>query len=1638
MKEVIVGSKGMVKDLEITSPEQYTHALNVLMESFDGNSFTPSNDYANIFGASFLEGENILHKRFIPELDKIILFTTKNRILELSGDFNDFDYNRFNSEEGSEPLPLPTASSLSIKVLAESECFNWKIINKVISEYKITDSTLNIYFVDGDNEDRYIYFNMDGSVEDSFKQIISTSPLVYSNKIDCNSLKWYPNISYPEIKTEDVEGGQLKAGVYQFSVAWSTSKGIPLTDYKATSNPFHLFTKPLTDVTDYDTGKAIVITLNNLNETGRYRFINIGVTKTINGVTSSEMIATLPVNSEIKYTYTGNKQGTPLEELTMFQLYTFYRSSKGITKANNRIFKYGLKEFPKYNLQPLMSKLVTKWVTIAATEGDYRKPEFAQNYKSVIRDEVYPYGIEFILKNGEVTPVFALIGRDKNDEDKELIAEDNKDNFTTEDICKEVELKERWEVYNTAKVTKTNTEVVDPCKYQEYQEGEFAYWESTDKYPDDKNVWGELANTPIRHFKFPDCLVSPIHNGTSITKIQYDTKNTIYPIGIKVEGVAEMLQEAVNTKLITQEQKDNISGYRIVRGNRFNNKSVIAKGILNTVWNYIENSKVVFYPNYGFNDLRVDPFLSSQDLKIASTNIGERKNTSAEYLPANKYTFNSPDTSFTQPTIGTILKVENEIFGESKGFFNQSEGHGEYVILSQRHYNFAIIIAYLMTCRLELSKSSPATQGQSIGSGIGAVAGGVIGAFAGGVGAPLGAALGSALGGIIGKLVGGNTADDDYNAVYRLSMWISQTDRILELLQNTIPMQNYHWQYQAVGKYRNTEKVENNGFKQRRIKYSDYLNPTRQIVSENLRFNNYLRESSVYLDLEEDIARPKNIDNSKHDGCEDENVEVTTSTSNFYTAIKREISNQYGNIFSIDWLPTSNKMFSVGETAQVFGGDTFIGGFAYKKNHNFFTQTAYRLPDNTDTYYEDYPNMGYPLYFFNTKYTELSAPDNVDLKFLNSIENSWPLVEALNNIDSPQAVTRPKEWATRGVQDAIGSLFQRSVMNPYTLIRPGRYTINCEEDSFVNYLRDDNNLIELPSSAGWLKDLVPFSETGVSKYVYNMRFDFSGVKGRIYTYNYAIPYFICESDVNLDLRHATNPEEGEFYPHVLDIRRWLQPEGDYQPNRLDNTYNYNRTYSKQNSEGVRLQNDINFFKNKDKISHENRVIYSQSGAEVENVDFRDNYLYFKPLDSFDFTFENGKLTSVDGIEGEQVLVRFENNMRIFNAFDTLRSDNTSIIIGNGSLFGSRPQEFSKTDLGYLGSQHTDLLATPFGHIFVDAKRGNVFNLKSGGKSVDELTKNGMRNWFFENLPFNIRKYFDVDIDNTFNDVGITMCYDNRFKRILITKLDYIPKVKGIVYKDNVFSYNGTPIKLTDGSYFCNASWTVSYSFYTESWTSFHSFLPHYYIEGVETFFTGLNGNGRGLSSIWTHNKTNKLFQTYYGILRPFEIETTSKYSFTPNILTDVAFKLDVIRYHNDKDYSYVDDVAFNKAIIYNDKQNSGLLQLDIVDKEDLFKRRQYPIKEYNQTKITLQKNETEFNFNEFADIAEDNNLPRFINACNNVDKSLNLKAINYQSFKVDNNYIRGDRNNIKLINDKHSYYKFIFKGIINNNTPSVR
>src|SRR5699024_2227640 len=108
---------------------------------------------------------------------------------------------------------------------------------------------------------------------------------------------------------------------------------------------------------------------------------------------------------------------------------------------------------------------------------------------------------------------------------------------------------------------------------------------------------------------------------------------------------------------------------------------------------------------------------------------------------------------------------------------------------------------------------------------------------------------------------------------------------------------------------------------------------------------------------------------------------------------------------------------------------------------------------------------------------------------------------------------------------------------------------------------------------------------------------------------------------------------------------WLQEKNT--PIVADNSYFYNKTYSKQNKESYfhHLPED---YDPDEPNTYLNRAVYSDKQASEVNYKIN-KWLLYRPLSFYDFPQTNGGLVSLDRIKDGAIMARFENKSEIYNA-----------------------------------------------------------------------------------------------------------------------------------------------------------------------------------------------------------------------------------------------------------------------------------------------------------------------------------------------------------------------------------------------------
>lgn len=873
---------------------------------------------------------------------------------------------------------------------------------------------------------------------------------------------------------------------------------------------------------------------------------------------------------------------------------------------------------------------------------------------------------------------------------------------------------------------------IDECEPKPYIKGSFSYWESTETYPDNNQlynssslivkpqdlddipsdkkesfkeyftqdgntdefgnyIWREelkeatgvyapvtdLTCRPIRHPKFPDNTVAPfMYENES----QSFADTIIFILGITTNSsvIMAMLNVARTNGLLTQKEFDNIQGYEIVRGDNTIHKSVIANGLAFDMYNYDKGSEKWWYPNFPFNDLGDDKFHTSD---LARSNaIPHPYNGNSNHM----FSFLSPDIFLTKPAIPTEVVLSGYQFGTATESIVDIEDHPKFTILGQDARDLAKFLAdteVALEIAIKVAEmAKELTVGWTSVNIGGMISAGVV-SIAYGVGSFV----------KVGQ--------------YRYE-WL-KTFRDLGVAYNFAAMNVGAGSYNRFVKTSQDSPEYIRGLSIRKYMKEGMYN-TVDKDADRVNVNNWLREDSVLLSVgkdfkfnyPEDYIKYDNntVDNSKSSKMLLSDVDCTTNLNSNrniaspYFTLKNYIPDQWGTLDSVKWL-TTNYMFDLLESTEckhVFGGTVCISPFSWRRKTPLFRENAFRQPTKAPFSYSEYNNIGYSKFYVD--YENDSEYDGYKIPF--------PDINSTYNFD-------------------------------------------CETGRRDFYVK--------PPS-------------------------------KMYLYSYGIVNFLVESEINCHFRYAGKKKKDGFYPQISNVAEWVQEKN--MPISTPNTFFYNNSYSFPVSNTPFKSLDYTYDKEiwRKRNEQPNAVIYS----EIENNEnsLTDPWLVFKPLNFYEFETKFGKLIDLKDIESNQFLARFENQLVLHNAIDNLADRITpqNKELGTGGIFASRPLEFKATDLGFAGTQNTDISSTPYGHFYVDAKRGRIFQIDQNGKNLDVISEQvgsqptNMKQWFREHLPFKILKSFpEADIDNKFKSLGMNIWYDDRNSRIFFTKRDYIPK-----------------------------------------------------------------------------------------------------------------------------------------------------------------------------------------------------------------------------------------------------------------------
>jgi hypothetical protein len=162
--------------------------------------------------------------------------------------------------------------------------------------------------------------------------------------------------------------------------------------------------------------------------------------------------------------------------------------------------------------------------------------------------------------------------------------------------------------------------------------------------------------------------------------------------------------------------------------------------------------------------------------------------------------------------------------------------------------------------------------------------------------------------------------------------------------------------------------------------------------------------------------------------------------------------------------------------------------------------------------------------------------------------------------------------------------------------------------------------------------------------------------------------------------------------------------------------------------------------------------------------------------------------------------------------------------------------------------------------------------------------------------------------------------------------------------------------------------------------------------------------------LWRHLTDIINYNYYYGVIEPYIIEYPFTYQYYDEILQNVkdytkAYKyLDIVDgVFNNNAKVETDDRWFNKAVLYNGQQSTGILELVPKPMHNMKEYMKYPIYNAESKTINYTKSDNFYQYNTFWSLVKNKSLPLFITSCEplSIDKTVNQLNMDYgkRSFK---------------------------------------
>ena len=659
-------TKGMNKDVapSFEGPQFWWHARNAANNSEDGDLGMIGNEPSNLqCGVIPYTVIGAIHRY----ADEWVIYSTDDINSEI-GRFDD--------------------SQCKYETIVNDKCLNFNRKFLITGAAKENfDCTWQVYWDDANNPSRTL--NIDNVPWNQFQvsgpEINGSDCVEYKDvvprSLNCEKIRLAPLVDTPCIVlSKSVDSGIIANGAYQVFIAYVENEQ-KVTDYIGVSNIQTIWSH-------FGTNGSLDIEVSNLDK--EYEYYELVVLRRNQGQTSAKKIGIYSVQQKnINIDFID-------ESLTSVNLVEIplrspaYEKSESMFVVNDWLIRQGPVEQFDFNYQPIANEIKVNWVTNSLSSSYYYK---GGNKFNFLRDEQYAFFIRWIYNTGERSSSYHIPGRAPEQFTTPSGEQYSEDEIIYGDNVLSPNGDPLFKVYNTASVENLLANTVLPDDSLLTSSGKMGYWESTERYPNEPDIWGDLCGKPIRHHKMPSEETGPTLH------LSNTGGDNINILGVQFKNIGR-------PKFNDGTYIPNVVGYEILRGSRLGAKSILGKGIFRNMRKYtIPNGEQLIgeevqglYPNYPYNDLRPDVYFHDGINNKITDGCDTFGDSITNFNPLGAgsddddgepmgfsrkvFTFSSPDLMFTRPFLNAYeTKLYGQVSGTANGYFKPSEDHPQFKLL---------------------------------------------------------------------------------------------------------------------------------------------------------------------------------------------------------------------------------------------------------------------------------------------------------------------------------------------------------------------------------------------------------------------------------------------------------------------------------------------------------------------------------------------------------------------------------------------------------------------------------------------------------------------------------------------------------------------------------------------------------------------------------------------------------------------------------------------------------------------------------------------------------------------------------------------------------------------------------------------